>query len=153
MLNDLLHLSYVKRWTICDMLREQSVAEHSYRVAVIAREIALVYDNTEFTATVVSLALSHDGDEADTGDAPSPSKGHSDFHTLSREMKIVKVADNIEALFWVTRHGNRLSSRTMKAMNYMKHELDRKLVHLSEDQPVYRSVLHVMAAMQVDIER
>jgi 5'-deoxynucleotidase YfbR-like HD superfamily hydrolase len=68
----------VKRWGIVHTAREQSVAEHSYRVWVLS--VAL-YDylvpvphNSNDREAVAYWALTHDADEIWTGDLPSTIK-------------------------------------------------------------------------------
>jgi 5'-deoxynucleotidase YfbR-like HD superfamily hydrolase len=131
-LSDLLSLSYVGRWAITPMFRNQTVAEHSFRVAAIALEISSTMfkhpdDSPEIgfrrQCEVIYWALVHDATEAYTGDLPSPFKSHLGKNVLwavERQLcpwwaelqatihddarAIVHVADTIEALSWVTRH-------------------------------------------------
>lgn len=122
-LKDLLNLSHVPRWCITPVLKPQSVAEHSYRVAIIATEIArqVHVDIRE----VVAWALVHDAPESYTGDIPSPFKHFLRDRNvnidapsvilcpwLDKEMPsgalivcIVKLADSIEALSWISAYG------------------------------------------------
>jgi len=73
-LEGMMRLSIVPRWTIVPMNRHQSVAEHSFRVAVIALEIAEA-EELEEVAAIVKLALIHDAAECFTSDLPTPVKG------------------------------------------------------------------------------
>jgi 5'-deoxynucleotidase YfbR-like HD superfamily hydrolase len=84
-LTDLLHLSHVPRWTITPMSKPQSVAEHSFRVGVIAVEIfrrlerytaphTPHYFAVNSEGLVMRWAMIHDVAEAYTGDIPSPLK-------------------------------------------------------------------------------
>jgi 5'-deoxynucleotidase YfbR-like HD superfamily hydrolase len=75
---DLLALSTVNRWGIVDMLRPQSVAEHSYRVWVLVQDL---YDvmfpvehNTFEQRAASDWALTHDAEEVFTGDLPTTVK-------------------------------------------------------------------------------
>lgn len=78
-MSDLLTLSVVPRWVIVGAVRYQSVAEHSYRVAVIARSIALRWNQTNTNVppgylslvVITEWALLHDGAECITGDLPA----------------------------------------------------------------------------------
>lgn len=72
-LTDLLNLSNVPRWGICPRNREQSVADHTFRVAVIAHEIAERL-GIELTAADYWYILCHDADESWTGDISGLSK-------------------------------------------------------------------------------
>lgn len=119
---DLLRMSHVKRWQIVDTFRPQSVAEHSYNVAVIAMFIvdgipdapaSLMYE-------VLLLSLIHDMAEVVTGDIPTPVKKilhiKDQLDRLESDMsyiglrsdefcpeakRIVKQADLIEALLYL----------------------------------------------------
>lgn len=71
---DLLALSHVPRWAILPMLRHQTVAEHSYRVAVITHWLYNQADPGMMHAAMVTYALAHDAEEARTGDIPGPAK-------------------------------------------------------------------------------
>lgn len=107
-----LYLSYVKRWGITPMFREQSVAEHVLRVTVIARAICFALDwiTIADTCMVTGIALNHDNDEVLQGDAPGPSKtigrGQPMFPELDIWHRIVKVADAIETGTWFVVWGN-----------------------------------------------
>jgi len=74
-------LAWVPRWTIIRTLRQQSVAEHSFFVALYAHDIALLINQTPAGNTcnydlgrLQRLALIHDAEEAITGDTPGPIK-------------------------------------------------------------------------------
>lgn len=132
-LSDLLALSYVSRWAITPMFRQQTVAEHSFRVAAIAAEVhSRMFDMTtspdyaempRFQAEIIYWALIHDAPESYTGDLPSPFKsvlGKNILFSAERQVcpwwadaqsaasittrAVVHVADTVEAVTWVTRH-------------------------------------------------
>jgi hypothetical protein len=69
---DLLRLAFVPRWSIVPMLRPQSVAEHSFNVAVIGADLAQAWapDRPLMTNYVMVMGLLHDAEEAVTGDIP-----------------------------------------------------------------------------------
>jgi 5'-deoxynucleotidase len=72
---DLPRAAEVTRWHIVRTKKEQSVAEHSFLVAVLALEIAEQLDvSEEICHDVVKYALFHDIAECLTGDIPSPMK-------------------------------------------------------------------------------
>lgn len=111
---ELLHLSYVKRWVVAPTHREQSVAEHTFRVIVIADALEHGLDfcaNDAAVAELLIMAMHHDADELMTGDIPGPIKSAEagylrDLDTMSPAECIVKVADSIETgTFW-TQWGN-----------------------------------------------
>lgn len=72
-LTDLLNLSNVPRWGIVPRFREQSVADHTFRVMVIAWELADRM-GIPLTATDFRYILCHDADETWTGDISGLSK-------------------------------------------------------------------------------
>lgn len=68
-LSDLLRLQFVPRWTVIPTTRRQSVAEHSFRVAIIVQELVDCIP-MKGTISAVRYALMHDGPESFTGDLP-----------------------------------------------------------------------------------
>ena len=77
-----LRLFHVKRWGMVMVSREQSVAEHSYNVALIARDIInrlpdSVFNGiprSQYMVEATEYALHHDMLEVLTGDTPTPYK-------------------------------------------------------------------------------
>lgn len=120
-IKDRLRLSSIKRWHMLDTTRVQTVADHSYGVAIVAREIWAVvsgsFDACSDTCTlgaVLSAALDHDADEVYTGDCHNPRRlSVEEFaarfkqHWVSCDLtkRIVKLADLIEARHTVTQIG------------------------------------------------
>lgn len=70
-LTDLLALSHIPRWVIVPRLKEQSVADHSYRVAVILLELFERLRIDPVDPNWLVWALLHDAHECRTGDLPS----------------------------------------------------------------------------------
>lgn len=110
---DLLHLSYVKRWVVAPTHRDQSVAEHTFRVQCIA--LSLHYRTLGIDQAIGKLLLhvmAHDAEERFTGDVPGPNKSLEPgylrpLHSITPLAALVKVADSIETgTFWV-QWGNR----------------------------------------------
>lgn len=117
-LSEVMKLSNIKRWGIVEMSREQSVAEHSYNVAILSVAINnQIPENERDTKIDVLLewALYHDLPEIMTGDIPTTIKKFIDldkfdakvlpkYNMLKKsiwgtmEYAIVKAADYIEAL-------------------------------------------------------
>lgn len=72
-------LAVVKRWSTVQTIRQQSVAEHSYNVAIMAERIAMRLfpngyhpsRNYPIVGELLHMALHHDRLEAITGDFPS----------------------------------------------------------------------------------
>jgi 5'-deoxynucleotidase len=74
-LYDFLRAGHVTRWHIVQTARTQSIAEHSYLVAVIAMHLhrAMGGSENEIHQTAV-WGLFHDAAEIRTGDIPTPAK-------------------------------------------------------------------------------
>lgn len=131
----MLRLPSIKRWQIIPVLKNQSVAEHSYRVWLLATHL---YDtvfptphNSFERELVQRWALLHDVDEVLTGDIPStvktlleevqPGIMHRftdrvmvDLPTASAARAgisntaaglLVKIADNVEAVLYLQENG------------------------------------------------
>lgn len=67
-------LAYVPRWAIIRTLRQQSVAEHSFYVALYADKIASMINWSGDRVDLFRVALLHDLDEVLTGDISQPGK-------------------------------------------------------------------------------
>ena len=102
-LEKLFKLTHVPRWAIVDMLKEQSVAEHTFRTAAIYHFIA---DRLGLEIPWYKI-LSHDIDEAETGDIPSNFKNGGTFKISkqSLEHSLLQLADTVEARIWLNRYG------------------------------------------------
>lgn len=113
----------VKRYPICYTNREQSVAEHSYNVLLIARDLAGAAKDQDILDAVTDYAIEHDEEEVFTGDIPSSFKRELREHCPDviplldgkkrwpAEVKaIVKLADLLEAIYYLREFGgSRLS--------------------------------------------
>lgn len=125
---DMLALSNIPRWAIVDMRKEQSVADHSFRVAIIALELRNRMDTgtQDVMGELVLYALMHDVEESRSGDIPPEYKAlivapapvdaatFDPGEVLDRKVgnkvgdtvrRLVKLADLIEALTFILRHG------------------------------------------------
>ena len=120
-LTDLLALSHVPRWSIVRHVIPQSVADHSFRMTVIALELAHrlgVPTHAEF----ILACLYHDGPESRTGDIPSSAKrlilnGGSDSgfvdwnpypqpgQLLEDQLVVLALADKIEGYTFIQSAG------------------------------------------------
>jgi 5'-deoxynucleotidase YfbR-like HD superfamily hydrolase len=72
-MNDTLALSHVPRWCIVPHFRPQSVADHTFRVLVIVRELAHMV-GVPLTMDDFLAILTHDSAESKSGDISSPFK-------------------------------------------------------------------------------
>lgn len=74
-------LKYIKRWSLMRNLTHESVAEHSYQVALLTHMLSSianeVYGKQVPTERLVTMALFHDATEVITGDIPTPVKHHN----------------------------------------------------------------------------
>jgi HD superfamily phosphodiesterase len=109
-IQDIMLAQDVKRWTIVRTIRDQSLAEHTFNVTMIARAIARKLNIDD--CRIIKYALDHDLDEILTGDIPTPAKARLKISTSydgksfkecdSRESSIVAMADIIEAIAFIT---------------------------------------------------
>lgn len=112
-LHDILRASDVKRWTIVNMTRQQSLAEHTFNVIAIARAIAKKMGVSD--VEIMKYAFDHDLDEILTGDIPTPAKellklkdsyeGKSRSKCSALDVAIVNVADAMEAVWYSNTNG------------------------------------------------
>ena len=128
-----LRVCEVKRWTVVHLSAPQSVAEHQYRVWLLAMAMYSALEdlphNTSERAMVEMMALSHDIQEVITGDIPSTFKRISDAthpgvvdtmegmarthmgwppmgaHVNTAGGRIVKIADYAESLLFLHQNG------------------------------------------------
>lgn len=125
-LTDLLALSHVPRWSIVAHSRPQSVADHTFRVMVIALELCSRM-NLTMTAGLYRAILCHDAPESRTADIPNPAKtkmfgtgGPEWLKTIDDrfcpwmkdepslggiESQILHLADKIEGYTFIVRNG------------------------------------------------
>ncbi len=171
---DIFALSNVTRWHHTATKRRQSVAEHSYNVAMLAQRIAAEIDMIPpHFAWVATAALVHDLPEVDFGDIPAPTKLFLDHNLgslesidecttamfyLRRKMspppiprpvhELVKLADLLEALIWYVMNGDQKGRwGCPDIVEAMKHSLRKRLT--LHDEPTRTSVLGILA--EVDI--
>jgi hypothetical protein len=117
-----LRLDRVKRWGIISMDKAQSVAEHSFNVAVITEIIAYELGMTEPDVNQLVIdAIYHDCDETYTGDIPSPAKNSSE-----RVPTIIKLADCIESYRFAMSHCN----DTIKVKQWLTNGLRKEILVL-----------------------
>lgn len=134
-------LAHVPRWAVVPHVRRQSVAEHSFYVALYTDKLCkmLEWDDLN-TSIAVSYALRHDMYEVFSGDIPSPAKRiltsddtvnafnthfaekmPSDYGDVvtSKVHEVVKLADKLDEFFWLcteTSLGNRSVAALLMAV-------------------------------------
>lgn len=73
--SDLFKIQHIKRWHMVEVSRQQTVAEHSFNVAVISGKLSSHLNIPDSTrAAILTAALLHDAHEIAFGDFPTPSK-------------------------------------------------------------------------------
>lgn len=151
---DLLNLSFVKRWVIAPMSQGQSVAEHTFRVMVLARTLAQMVGRNGETSRFLIHAMKHDLEEVYTGDVPGPSKDvHKPWphpNTLLHYEIIVKVADSMETYTWWIWYGEPCWNHPM---NPLKHNRDvDKIRHYTQEWPeLWEAACNLMDELGVSI--
>lgn len=134
-LDQKLRTGHVRRWHIVATSRDQTVADHQHRVAILAEELlrtmgAFSWDSS-LTLGVMRLAFLHDRHEVLIGDIPTPGKTHlkcaggaailraaeTDVDAEYAELEeygrvgqplagaIVKLADLLESVNWLSIFG------------------------------------------------
>ncbi len=125
--NEFRDVSYVNRWNILRRIRNQSVAEHGYYVAIYAPQVARLVEWEGDYATLIEAALIHDLFEGRSGDFPSPFKQQvvnrdkyndmeydyfrqnfphllgtlTQLHLNKTIKAIIRVADRMEGCIWL----------------------------------------------------
>jgi hypothetical protein len=103
----LLHLNHIKRWAIVPTIKEQSVAEHCFNVAILSLgwlvkcpKAGKIFVDPACRSRILYHCLTHDKDEAFTGDIPTPAKSEHDRY-FSSEEKFMSVFDALEAARYI----------------------------------------------------
>lgn len=141
-MRELMRMSDVRRWHTVAVAREQTLADHSFRVALIALRLYWHQsggaDNSE-VAALLTAALLHDAPEVHLGDPPPLGKfdrfayaEHDLAQTLPdgfpknpppspNTAALIKVADRIEAWLWIRENGigDHAKEVTVRCLNVM----------------------------------
>jgi hypothetical protein len=132
----------VKRWHMIDTTRQQTLAEHSANVALLAMMIAGTSPIFRFAsgAALAAAALVHDIPEAFTGDIPTHTKKHlsglddlenSVTHSIFRfdlppeSLLLIKLCDLADGIRFIRLHGVDLTAR--HAREGLEAQLHEKL--------------------------
>lgn len=124
---ELARASHIKRWHIVNTAKEQNLAEHHYNVTIIALELYKHIVGEAPSASFIAACLFHDVAEIRYGDIPTPGKRflreyfQVDLDDADRELvpeipytignigsaekEIIKLADLIEAAWWIRENG------------------------------------------------
>ena len=125
-------MAHVPRWAIIRNTRPQSVAEHSYFVALYVRRLAEIA-GIPVTLQLVNTALDHDLDEVHSGDIPSPYKATlkqlgyalppdalNTFNLTNEERCILKIADTLEAILFLIDEANTGNRSILQTLDCLK---------------------------------
>jgi len=122
-----LRAGIVPRWAIIKTSKTQSVAEHSYNVAMITRIILTGFILTPLDDNdIILMALDHDWkSEVYTGDIPNPAKVRNpNAEVLSIEEAIIKLADCIEGYAFINRNCSDSTSVKMWVMGDLEVQIN-----------------------------
>lgn len=141
-LRDVYRSSTVKRWGIVAISKEQSVAEHTFQVTMIASRLCdMMGENAVVRAQVIEYALVHDMAEVLTGDMATPLKDFIGEEAKARLGKfeesilvlgrpidtgdrvkwIVKIADLVEAIAFLNQHS--ITEHGKQVAEYLREKL------------------------------
>lgn len=111
-INDTLRAGDVDRWTIVRTAKRQSLAEHSFNVAMIAKAIAVRLGILPLGLVTVQVeALEHDMEEIFGGDVPTPAKYKNNEQYLAKFLsmgmvdRVIKLADIMETTWFIRENG------------------------------------------------
>lgn len=154
-------MSVVKRWSVVSTIRQQSIAEHSFNVAIMADRIARKWfgiEDEKRLYCILRRALDHDALESITGDFPTYMKRFVDETGAAQEFAadmtenvdlsvhdemdrvIVKIADYIDAMIFLRMeisHGNlsvrnHLNEMEKRFASYLEKSVQKFMVaHIS----------------------
>lgn len=124
----IMRIHSVKRWHMIDTTRQQTLAEHSANVALLAMMVAMNAPIGLFgdPHSVAAIALVHDIPEAFTGDVPTHTKKHlfgleeleeSVLHdnfkinATPNQLALIKICDLADGIRFIRLHGVDLTAR------------------------------------------
>lgn len=134
-----MRISSVQRWHIVPTSKEQTLADHTCRVQILAMDIAMalgyVNENMESgLASIMFRSLVHDIEEITKGDIPGHTKRHIRDEFLPTDMvrRVVKLADVLESYYFIhqyhiDRHGKEVTNYyAMRFANLVSQLPDRE---------------------------
>ena len=161
-LRDVYRANDVFRWQIVKTARRQSVAEHSFAVAMIGARICALMGRTDLRDVVVWRSLCHDLPEVLTGDMATPLKEligeeargrlaefehnisilEGGYSRTSLVVSIVKAADLVEAAKFLyenntNSHGRGVLSRIQERIEHLPDELIRAAAAQAYEEILY----------------
>jgi 5'-deoxynucleotidase YfbR-like HD superfamily hydrolase len=160
-----LRACHVRRWHIVQVAREQTLAEHSFAVAVIAGSLAAavrwpgLLDRPK-QLQLLQWSLSHDLIEVRTGDMPTPFKRcleqvggpgivekaedvvdreHMGAYRLIKGTEVevlVKLADQIEAIYFLQDNG--IGAHAKQVLDGLRRILAEMVTDIEREYPKLR---------------
>ena len=158
---DILRCQHIHRWTIVNTAKGQSLAEHSFNVAMIARDIAVEAGMDDLN--IIKYALDHDLDEIMTGDIPSPAKARMGMNTMDsggedffykgkslskcskEEVLVVTAADLIDSYLFIKY--NQIGRQGQVVFNHTSKKFENWLEFISLTYPVIYGAIENTVAM------
>lgn len=158
---DILRAQNIKRWVIVNTSRNQSLAEHTFNVIAITRELCSKLNIDDSDA--IKYAFDHDLDEILTGDIPTPAKERLGISTdnvyngKSKEkcdpivVNLVSVADIMEAIIFISENG--VGRHSAEVHDYLRQKLSNKLetIVASTDDPRMLKLIIVVGEIFDDL--
>ena len=157
-IRQLMRTGHVKRWHIVRVGREQSIAEHMYRVWLICREMSVRMKlDSQCWYELEHVALRHDIPEVVMGDIPTPTKHYIEKRTncltdLEAEIDasmaeaisdtcekfpivkyLLKLADLTEAIHFLTEEGIGDHARSVEEL--LRKQYKTTLLFAKEECP------------------
>lgn len=134
LLINLFKLSHVPRWCVCDMIKPQTVSDHTFRVEVIAIYLIDKLKLSLNKGDVILNIVIHDASEGETGDIPSNFKSANQVlePSGSPERALLRLADTLEAAIQLHRYG--------KNPHRVMRFLERKLQFVQSEISTYFDV-------------
>lgn len=177
-LYDYLRVGHVKRWHNVNVIRQQTVAEHSMMVLLIAMELWITTrKETTVPAGLMLRVVFHDVPEVVAGDIPTPAKHFLREFTNDPELfdkidkallprvpysdgddpkanlyeRYVKMADKIEATHWITENGAGTHATVVARSNWRQLEdLVEEFDNTGPQLDWYGAVNKVLMALGMD---
>lgn len=158
-INELMRLQDISRWSMINVTRQQSVAEHSFNVSVLAQAILdranKMSEESTFNSQYIGIiAMLHDAVESVTGDIPTPAKQRMkqlgfDFNEAFKDPDgetpphgyevVIKVCDLFESVMYLRNFGT--GERAYVVLQGLEHNLEEKMADLAK----YHTKLHAAA--------
>ena len=137
-------LTFVKRWQIVPTIRDQTVADHTFHCLWIAQWLRVAYGCRTDLRTLLFYTLTHDMEEAVTGDVPSPPE-----HKETSDWKAawIRLIDRLEEHLFLHEEielGNAYAARILDSNRKKGQAAIDRLNYLgiwkTEDSPPYSKV-------------